>query len=173
MAKLSSDVRFALATEPDLTSAVHYVNRAFAAQNLEDRFVTMIFAVVDPHTHEVTMVNAGHMGPIQRNGAGDVSVIAEEIAGLPIGVFDEYEYESMTFTLAPGESITVFTDGFSEAMNANRDLYGAERLAEQVKIPAKTVADLGQHVLEDVRKFVDGFAQSDDMCLCCFGRDEE
>ncbi|MEO1497123.1 MAG: SpoIIE family protein phosphatase [Planctomycetota bacterium] len=171
MAKLSSDVRFALATEPDLVSAVDYVNRKFAEQELEDRFVTMIFSVVDPATNEVTLVNAGHMGPMLRKADGSVEEIAEEISGLPIGVLDEYDYESMTLTLDAGESLTIFTDGFSEAMNEAKDLYGTERLAEQVKIPSKTVADLGRHVLEDVRKFVDGFAQSDDMCLCCFGRD--
>ena len=171
MAKLSSDVRFALATEPDLSSAVQYVNRAFAEQELEDRFVTMIFAVVDPATNEVTLANAGHMPPMLRKSEGEVVEIFEEITGLPIGVMDDFEFESATLTLEPGESLTVFTDGFSEAMNSERDLYGIERLSAQVGAPATSVAELGQHVLEDVRKFVDGFAQSDDMCLCVFGRD--
>lgn len=171
MAKLSSDVRFALATEPDLASAVQYVNRAFAEQELEDRFVTMIFAIVDPATHEVMLVNAGHMPPMLRRAEGDVAEMHEEITGLPIGVIDDFEYESAAFRLEPGESLTIFTDGFSEAMNSDRDLYGIERLSKQVGAPAASVADLGRHVLEDVRRFVDGYAQSDDMCLCVFGRD--
>ncbi|MEN0111342.1 MAG: SpoIIE family protein phosphatase [Planctomycetota bacterium] len=171
MAKLSSDVRFALATEPDLASAVGYVNRAFAEQGLEDRFVTMIFAVVDPATHTVQLANAGHMPPMLRKGDGQVEEIYEEITGLPIGILDDFEFESAEFTLAAGESLTVFTDGFSEAMNADKDLYGIERLLERVGAPATGVADLGQHVLEDVRRFVDGYAQSDDMCLCVFGRE--
>lgn len=173
MAKLSSDVRFALATEPDLASAVNYVNRAFAEQELEDRFVTMIYSVVDPKKHEVTLVNAGHMAPFLRKQSGEVVEIAEEIAGLPIGVIDDFDYESETVALAPGESITTFTDGFSEAMNADRALYGLERLAQQVAQPASSVEELGRHVLDDVHRFVDGFAQSDDMCLCCFGRGAE
>lgn len=119
------------------------------------------------------MVNAGHMAPFLRRTNGEVSEITEEITGLPIGILDDYEYESETLTLAPGESITTFTDGFSEAMNSDRDLYGLERLAEQVAIPSKTVEELGRHVLDDVRRFVDGFDQSDDMCLCCFGRAPE
>ena len=172
MAKLSSDVRFALATEPDLASAVQYVNHAFAEQELEDRFVTMIFAVIDPATHEVTLANAGHMPPMLRGKDGKVTEIAEEITGLPIGVMDGFEFESQTFSLEPGESITTFTDGFSEAMNSEKDLYGIPRLLEQVGAPASSVEELGSHVLADVRKFVDGFAQSDDMCLCCFGRSE-
>ena len=173
MAKLSSDVRFALATEPDLASAVNYVNRAFSEQELEDRFVTMIFAVIDPASHRVTMVNAGHMAPLLRRADGGVVEVAEEDSGLPIGVFDGYEYDEVSLTLDAGESITTFTDGFSEAMNSSRDLYGLERLAEQVAQPAGSVEELGKHVLDDVRTFVDGYAQSDDMCLCCFGRGGE
>lgn len=170
MAKLSSDVRFALATEPDLASAVRYVNRAFCAQGLEDRFVTMIYCVVDPKTHEVTLVNAGHMAPMLRRADGSVSDVHDEITGLPIGVFDEFDYESAAITLGPGESLTVFTDGFNEAMNAARDLYTLERIAEQVRLPAEGVTQTGENLIEDVRKFVDGFDQSDDMCLCVFGR---
>ncbi|MEQ8849591.1 SpoIIE family protein phosphatase [Botrimarina sp.] len=173
MAKLSSDVRFALATEPDLGAAVNYVNRNFAAQGLDDRFVTMIFTVVDPAKSEVQLVNAGHMPPILRRRDGDAEEIYEEITGLPIGVVDDFQFESATLTLAPGESLTAYTDGFSEAMNANRDLYTTERLLAQVKLAAASVADLGQHVLDDVQKFVDGHDQSDDMCLCVFGRDPE
>ena len=171
MAKLSSDVRFALATEPDLESAVNYVNRAFAEQELEDRFVTMYFAVIDPATNEVTMANAGHMPAMLRKADGTVIEISEEVSGLPIGVVDDFEFESMKITLEPGESITTFTDGFSEAMNEAKDLYGIERLLETVGTEAKSVADLGKHVLDDVRKFVNGYAQSDDMCLCVFGRE--
>lgn len=173
MAKLSSDVRFGLATEPDLGSAVNYVNRAFAEQGLDDRFVTMIFTIVDPANHSVTLVNAGHMPPMLRKGEGEVVEIHEEITGLPIGVIDDFEFEQAQFTLGAGESLTLFTDGFSEAMNSAKDLYGIERLLAEVGQPAPTVADLGQHVLTDVRKFVDGYAQSDDMCLCVFGRDPE
>ena len=48
--------------------------------------------------------------------------------------------------------MTIFTDGFSEAMNAERDLYGLERLIEQVSSSAVSVADLGKHILDDVQQ---------------------
>ncbi|CAD7694851.1 unnamed protein product [Ostreobium quekettii] len=170
MARLSSDVRFTLASEPDLAKVVMRVNKLFAQQGWDDKFVTMIFAVVDPRTHEMTMVNAGHMAPLLRSAGGMIEEISEEISGLPIGVYEDYEYESLTRTLAAGDVLTVFTDGFSEAMNSDRDLYGLERLAKVAAADAANVSELGQHILEDVRSFVDGFAQSDDMCLACFGR---
>jgi hypothetical protein len=69
--------------------------------------------------------------------------------------------------------VTIYTDGFSEAMNDQRELYGLDRLKAQLSTPMVDVADFGQHILEDVSRFVDGFNQSDDMCLVCFGRVEE
>ena len=173
MARLSSDVRFALATESDPAQAVQRINRHFAQRDWQDKFVTMIVAVVNPQTHELVLVNAGHMAPLLRRGdGGNVEELGEEQTGLPLGVSDDYPYESHTRTLEPGDFLTVFTDGFSEAMNSNRDLYGLERLTEQIGQPAVNMADLGQLLLDDVRRFVDGFAQSDDMCLACFGRVE-
>ncbi len=172
MARLSSDVRFCLATEPTLSDATKRINELFCRQDWEDRFVTMILTIVDPATHEMSMTNAGHMPPMLRGAGGEVVELAEEIAGLPLGVFDEYEYESITRTFAPGDFLTIFTDGFSEAMNREKDLYGLERLSAAIGAGGLGVGEIGQHVLTDVRSFVDGYAQSDDMCLACFGRDE-
>jgi sigma-B regulation protein RsbU (phosphoserine phosphatase) len=170
MARLSSDVRFMLASIDDPAVAVEKINTAFCNGDWEDKFVTMLVAVVDPKDHKLTLVNAGHMAPILRRNGGAIEVVGEEAAGLPIGVAADLPYESVTRTLEAGDFLTVFTDGFSEAMNADRDLYGLERLMEQVSSSAVSVADLGKHILEDVSKFVDGHAQSDDMCLACFGR---
>lgn len=170
MARLSSDVRFSLASEKSPAAAVSRANFTFAQHDWADRFVTMLVAVVDPKSHQMTLVNAGHMPPMLRRESGEVVEIGEDIAGLPIGVIDDYEYESIDLELTPGDSLTLFTDGFSEAMNSSRELYGIERLAEQIKVGQSNVDELGKHVLADVRKFVGDFAQSDDMCLACFGR---
>jgi len=170
MAKLSSDVRFWLASEPDPAKALGEINAAFSRHDWDDRFVTMVVAVVDPDTHTLTLVNAGHMPPLLRNSAGEVTEIGGEEAGLPIGVVDDYQYEAYTRQLEPGDFVTVFTDGFSEAMNSRRELYGLERLMEVVGHNEVGFDELGQHVLDDVRKFAGDFPQSDDMCLVCFGR---
>jgi phosphoserine phosphatase RsbU/P len=172
MARLSADVRFSLASEPDPAKAIQQINEGFAHHDWQDRFVTMIAAVVNPRSNELTIVNAGHMAPLLSRRGGSVGEIGEEAAGLPLGVAEGFEYESHTHQLEPGDVVTIFTDGFSEAMNEERELYGLERLKTQLSSPAVSVADFGQHILEDVSRFVDGFDQSDDMCLVCFGRIE-
>jgi serine phosphatase RsbU (regulator of sigma subunit) len=172
MARLSSDVRFLLASEDDPAVAVEKINTGFSNADWQDKFVTMIVAVVDTKTHRLSLVNAGHMAPLLRRNGGVIEAVGEEQAGLPLGVAAGIEYEAVHRTLEPGDFLTIFTDGFSEAMNSDRDLYGLERLMEQVSSSAVDVMDLGRHILEDVNKFVDGHAQSDDMCLACFGRVE-
>jgi phosphoserine phosphatase RsbU/P len=172
MARLSSDVRFSLASEPDPAKAIQQINEGFAHHDWSDRFVTMICAVLNPSTSELTLVNAGHMAPLLRRDGGNVVEIGEEAAGLPLGVASGMEYESYSHKLEPGDVLTMFTDGFSEAMNAQRELYGLDRLKAQITSPQVSVADFGRYILEDVRQFVDGVDQSDDMCLVCFGRVE-
>ncbi|NOY42674.1 MAG: SpoIIE family protein phosphatase [Planctomycetes bacterium] len=170
MAKLSSDVRFWLAREPDAAKAMGQINAAFSRHEWDDRFVTIVVAVVDPNSKKLTLVNAGHMPPMLRNAEGEVQEIGGEQAGLPIGVIDDYQYEAYQQELVPGDFVTIFTDGFSEAMNSARDLYGIERLAEVIGCKQIETQDLGKHVLDDVRKFAGDFPQSDDMCMVCFGR---
>ncbi len=74
-------------------------------------------------------------------------------------------------SMRSGECVAIFTDGISEAMNAQRDLYGMERIAKQLGSAADSITQLGRELLGDVRQFVNGNAQSDDMCLVCFGRE--
>jgi len=173
MARLSADVRFSLASEPDTAKAVQQINEGFARHDWSDRFVTMLVAVLNPATGELTVVNAGHMAPLLRRRDGSISEIGEDAAGLPLGVAQGYEYEASTHQVEPGDVFTIFTDGFSEAMNNERELYGIERLKQQLACPAVSLVDFGKHILEDVSKFVDGYDQSDDMCLVCFGRVEQ
>ena len=171
MAKLSSDVRLWLAIEPDPAKALGKINSIFSGYGWDDRFVTMIVAVVDPATNRLTLVNAGHMPPILRNAKGEVLEIGGEEAGVPVGVIDDFEFEAYERVLEPGDFVTIYTDGFSEAMNSKRELYGVERMIELISDKRITTADLGNRLLDDVRGFAGDYPQSDDMCLVCLGRD--
>jgi len=171
MAKLSSDVRFWLAREHDSAKAMGEINASFSRHGWDDRFVTMVIAVVDPVNQTLTLVNAGHMPPMLRSANSEVIEIGGDQAGLPVGVIDDYQFESYERKLEPGDFVTIFTDGFSEAMNSDRDLYSIEKLAEVIGNQEVGPHDLGQHVLNDVRRFAGDFPQSDDMCLVCFGRE--
>jgi phosphoserine phosphatase RsbU/P len=170
MAKLSAETRYCLASEPELPQAMARLNRAFCDSAWEDRFVTMVLAVLDPRRHEAAIVNAGHMPPLWRRGAESVEPAAEAETGLPLGVDRDVDYAGCTLPLAPGDSLTLYTDGITEAMNVAGDLYGSQRLLALLKSDVNGVDQLGHRILDDVKRFVGARSQSDDMCLTCFGR---
>jgi phosphoserine phosphatase RsbU/P len=170
MAKLSAETRFCLASESDPSQAMGRLNRAFCDSAWEDRFVTMVMAVLNPQRHEVTIVNAGHLPPLWRRGPKSIETVAEAESGLPLGVERDVDYHLRVLPLAPGESLILYTDGITEAMNTAGELYGSRRLLELLNSDVDGVSHLGRHILDDVKNFVGARSQSDDMCLTCFGR---
>ncbi len=170
MAKLSGEVRYCLASEQDPAAAINRINASFSRSGWQDRFVTFVLALLDADRHEITLVNAGHMAPLLRHGAGKVEPIGAEETGLPLGVDADFKYQKYTRELAPGDFLALFTDGISEAMNTSGELYGLDRLRTQLAADSPRVAELGRLILDDVKRFVGGRPQSDDMCLACFGR---
>ncbi|MCE9545700.1 MAG: SpoIIE family protein phosphatase [Planctomycetia bacterium] len=170
MAKLSAETRYCLASEADPANAMNRLNASFIHAGWEDRFVTLVVAVLEPATGIMKVFNAGHPSPLMRRSAGIVEEIEVEQAGLPIGVDPDHRYKPCEVRLAPGEAIALFTDGFSEAMNREGQLYGIERLRQRLSEPVADVGTLGPRVLSDVKQFVNGRAQSDDMCLICVAR---
>ena len=171
MAKVSADVRYCLASEPEVNLAVNEINACFCRAGWEDRFATFVILVLDPRHNEVTVVNAGHMPPLFAQASGEVIELSPDEAGLPLGVMEGHEFTATKKKLLPGEFVCLFTDGISEAMNPARDLYGLERLQKQVGVSVESIPDLGRSILADVKTFVNGYKQSDDMCLVCFGRE--
>jgi len=169
MAKLSSEARYCLASESTPAAAINRLNANFSASGWEDRFVTLVLAVLDVARNEVAIANAGHMPPLLRHRDGRVLEIGEDQAGLPLGVDGDYAYEQAQLLLQPGDSLTMFTDGISEAMNAAGELYGLARLRKSLAAEASGVGQLGQRILADVKQFVGQYPQSDDMCLLSFG----
>jgi serine phosphatase RsbU (regulator of sigma subunit) len=170
MARLSADVRYCLASEPTPAEAVAELNRAFMAGGWEDRFVTLILAVLDPAKHELTFVDAGHPPAYLYQQGKAIAAIDDAHMRLPLGVAPDAEYDQITFQLAPGDRLAMYTDGFSEAMNAKDELYGLDRLHKQMGIATNGVAAQGRSILHNVKEFVGDRSQSDDMCLVCFGR---
>ncbi|HEV3340703.1 MAG TPA: SpoIIE family protein phosphatase [Pirellulales bacterium] len=165
MARLAAETRYLLVGQPDPAVAFDRLCAGW-----DDGFVTMTVAILDGANHEVQFVNAGNLPPMLRHAEGRVEQLGEEHTCLPLGVSPDFKYESFKVSLAPGESIVMLTDGISEAMNDDNELYGIGRLQDQLFRGAAGVAELGSQLLADVKEFVGERSQADDMCLVCFGR---
>ncbi|QDU60922.1 Phosphoserine phosphatase RsbU [Planctomycetes bacterium Pan216] len=172
MSKVTSDTKVSLLSLADNPpEAMGRINNAICSAGLDDRFITMAICVIDPTTHKITMVNAGHMSPMILKLDGSVAEPAgDDIAGLPAGVMDDFDYESTEVVLEPGETVVLFSDGVDEAMNSKNEQYGLVRLREVVASGPRVPGELGPHILADVQKHVAGYKQSDDMTMVAFGR---
>ena len=105
-----------------------------------------------------------------RSADGSVREVGAELRGVAIGLFPCREYRPFDVSLAAGDSLSIFTDGFTQAMDADGELYGDDRLEAALSQPSSDLASLGAGVLADLRAFVGDHPQSDDMCLVSFER---
>ena len=171
MAHFCAEVRYCLSTSATPAEAVSLLNQDLSSEILNYHFVTFALCVLDPSRHRLTIVNAGHLPPLRRRGS-----VIEELGGgeggMPLGCDGTRNYEQVELDLEPGDTIVLYTDGISEAMNARGDVFGSKRMREALVRSPIGVENVGQTLLDDVRRFVRGRLQSDDICLVCFARDE-
>jgi serine phosphatase RsbU (regulator of sigma subunit) len=170
MAKLSAETRYCLASEPSPAAVLGRLNCLFCDSSWEGRFITMVLAVLDPRRHEVIVVNAGHLPPLLRRGPANVEPVGHAESCLPLGVDRDVQYLPSLVPLAPGQSLVLYTDGITEAMNANDECYGSQRLLTLLSSDVDRLSLLGRRILDDVKHFVGARSQSDDICLTCLGR---
>jgi serine phosphatase RsbU (regulator of sigma subunit) len=172
MAKLSADARFCMLTEPDPAAAVTRLNALLNRSGISEGFVTLVAAVLDPASHTVTLVNAGHPSPlIYRRATRTVEdATRSEVVGFPIGVLDGYEYASCQVSLQPGDCILAFTDGVTEAMDVNNVQLRRKGVYAAAQGEACSPRALGERVVQVVKQFAAGRSQHDDIALVGFGR---
>jgi serine phosphatase RsbU (regulator of sigma subunit)/pSer/pThr/pTyr-binding forkhead associated (FHA) protein len=174
MSRMSSVVQSTMSFTHDVGEAVASINKQMCHKMVEGRFVTYVLAVLDLNTHEITLVNAGHMSPLIRKGDGSIDEFDENLIGVPVGIMEEYPYEIATRTIEPGEMIVLITDGVDEAMDPDGNLYTKNRVVEFVSSNSSSDAEeLGTALLADVRKHANGRDQNDDITIMTFSRNSE
>jgi sigma-B regulation protein RsbU (phosphoserine phosphatase) len=130
------------------------VNRVMRGDLPAQKFVTMVYAVLDVSNRTLTFANAGHPWPIYSDGGRPRFLKTKK--GLPLGV-GESEYDECTVELRPGSRLLLYSDGVSEACNRAEEEYGLERLKLQLRCPTLSAAG----VLADVNAF-SGASQLED-----------
>jgi serine phosphatase RsbU (regulator of sigma subunit) len=110
------------------------VNELLLADIPAGMFVTCFYAVLDAPTGRLRFANAGHDLPFLRRAAGS----AEELraTGMPLGLLPDMAYEECEVTLAPSDSVLLYSDGLVEAHNPERDMFGFPRLQRLVEAHA-------------------------------------
>jgi sigma-B regulation protein RsbU (phosphoserine phosphatase) len=137
-------------------------NESLVRREVESRFATMLYAVLSYDGH-LTYCNAGHNPPllIGRRGLRRL-----EKGGLVIGMFKGASFEEETVQLQCGDTVVMFSDGVSEALNLDDEEFGDDRLLECARENWElSPSDLLKCLLDTVHQFTAGAAQSDDLTV--------
>ena len=148
------------------------VNDLLNQDNDTAMFVTVLYAVYNPDSGVITYANGGHNPPVIIHADGS-STMLPMTGGIALGVVPGFEYEQSTFTLGPGETIILYTDGVTEAMNGDGEEFGVDRLRDLfVGAPPRHPREASDAILEAVSAFAGDTPQSDDITCLTLRRSE-
>jgi len=135
------------------------------------KFVTAFYGVLDARNHVISFVNAGHNPPILLRHETNETLTLQE-SGLPLGVLPDSRYEEQPVDLRPGDVFLLYTDGVSEAVNADRDQFGAERIETALReLGAGTARQIMDGLVDRVIHFAGGPDNlPDDLTVVCIKR---
>ena len=158
-------------TSPDVVFTE--VNRLLCEANDEGMFVTAWLGVLELSTGHLSYVNAGHNPPLLRRAGGGYDYLRTR-SGFVLAGVEETRYRSCSLELAPGDALFLYTDGVTEATDAEKQLYGEERLAAALNSHKDYAPkELLSAVRDDVEAFVGQAPQFDDitvLSLCYYGQ---
>src|SRR5579872_2537656 len=128
-ALVSGIIRSHAPIEPSPSEMLSAVNLSLAERRIEAQFVSIIYAVWDDEHRTLTVATSGLPRPIfVHNGKNEVI----EATGLPLGLFDEAEYDEFQFKMKPGDMFVFFSDGILDARNRKGELFGRGRVEKIV-----------------------------------------
>ena len=158
MASARTIIRMIAMQEESPAKLLRKVNTILTADLPVSRFITLVYALIDPFSKTITMVNAGHQHPVYCSKEKVENIIMD--AGLPLGI-KEFEYKEYNFSMGLGEKIFLYSDGVTEAMDKNRNMFGEKRVFESLKNPQSNE----QTLYSDVKSFTGNISLSDDLTI--------
>ena len=147
------------------------VNNLLLEGNETGMFVTMLYAIYDPLTGELTYADGGHDPPLVVHADG-ASALLPLTGGIALGVMPDIQYRQETVQVAPGDTVVLYTDGVTEAMNSHGDQFGIDGLREIFGSPPPTdPKEAGLEVMKAVNDFTGDAPQHDDVTCVTLRRD--
>ena len=165
MAVARTNLRELAVRHTDPGECLAQTNDALCAQNPLELFVTVFYCILDPKTGVLRYANGGHNQPYVRRAAGPIDSL-DGAGGLVLGAMTGVKYPTHTAQLLRGDRLVLYTDGVTEAFNPTEELYGAERLVDEVHVHGGgTPTALVERICQSVTNFAGLEPQSDDITL--------
>jgi serine phosphatase RsbU (regulator of sigma subunit) len=167
-AKLQATVRALIGHATALGNLGEQVNRIMYRDGVRGRFATMVCVLVSADSGRVRVLNAGHMAPLV---VRDLAIEELPRGAVALGMVPETPYEEQVADLAQGDTLVVYSDGVTEAMNGSRDFFGDERLRAVLDLQhGRPAAETGAAIVDAVKRFVGDAPVHDDVSLVVLRR---
>jgi len=147
-------------------------NRRIIADTNDDSFVTAFYGVLDPATGTLLYCNAGHNPPylFRVRDGGDVEELSG--TGIPLGMLADESWDGRELVMQPGDRLLAYTDGVTDATNAEDEPFGERRLVDVARANVGLSAiELRTAVFDEIKDFVGAAEQEDDITLMVVARD--
>jgi len=146
---------------------MQYVNNLLCNESVSSMFVTVFYGIMNMKTGVLEYANAGHNPPYIIRNNGKIEKI-DSTGNIVLGCIEDMEFTTKRLQLNPQDAVVLYTDGVTEAFDKENKEYGEERLVKLLPdLQSLTVDKIVNGVVEDVSKYAQGVAQSDDITLLC------
>ena len=145
------------------------INNKICEANKQGFFVTMLAGIIDTQTGKLSLINCGHNLPLIKRNHGKYEYLQLD-SNMVLGVFENTDFNIFETKLNEGDIIFTYTDGITEAVNDIEEMYGEERLKECLNRNSDItkVEEISATVKKDIKDFVSGTEQSDDITMMIF-----
>lgn len=144
------------------------INNKISKTNKEGLFITMLAGIADIKTGELNIINCGHNLPLIKRQNGNYEYLKLN-SNIPLGVFENMEFEIYNTVLNAGDIIFTYTDGVTEATNLNNEIYGEQRLVEFLNtVKESAPIEISKKVKHSIQEYTDSAPQSDDITMLIF-----
>jgi phosphoserine phosphatase RsbU/P len=164
-ALVSGIIRSHAPIEPGAAEMLSAVNLSLAERRIEAQFVSIIYAVWDDEERTLTVANSGLPRPVYVH---DEKIQIIEATGLPLGLFDEADYDELEFRMEPGDMFVFFSDGILDARNRQGEMFGRRRVENIIGECAEQTADcVVNQLFAAVSEHSAGVEAFDDQTVVC------
>ena len=152
------------------SECITYSNELLAKESANFMFVTVFYGIYNIKTGEVTYTNAGHNPPYLMKADGTIEQLPLS-KDIVVGALDDFQFSEETLQLEHGDTLLLYTDGVTEAINVNNEEFGEKRLEDTLKdVAHQNCQQIIDAVKENVSSFAGEAEQSDDIKLLAIKR---
>ncbi len=168
MSKLQATLRALAPDAPRLDDLARHLNTILHRDGLDNRFATLFYFEIAPDSSRLRYLNAGHNPAyvLRTDGPGRKGPETLPASSLPLGMLAGTEYEEGNLDLAPGELVLVYSDGLTDACNAEAEEFGSKRLEDLLpELRGLPAPEAGARIIDEVTRFLGDERPVDDMSL--------